>query len=797
MPQLTSLSAGSSPLDPTQPLHYFGLVSSPAAASKIVGCPKTQAASVAVFAGEREPPSASLADTPAAVVNDQSMESSEVQAQESIQIGELNPKERASIQKFIDTMGEGLVQDILNQMQEDPLQPPILFDEAVFRAFAYAEAGAVGVNILSRGAILVATGMLLNRIEDMIKAKRNALKSIPDQQKPQLEKDISKLNKWLTAQRKEFNAQLKTSAGMSLLSVPRGAFAIARIINASSRTADMTGNVFIATSFAGEAIRMHRARKGLKAHTEWTNVLQKGTGTVQQIKTILEEQRRMNAESYEADFTAHLSVIDEFIGSIQEKLNAPSHNIQEILGELKKQGLVVPFKEQPSIRQLKDWCSDPKRQVELNEVRVLKLNRSLMNNDLREIFAGQNLLRIEEFFTAIGKKLKAESPDIPAIVKELQEAGLSIPSENPGVEELQKWLSGPERRSELNKGMIQKREMLSVSLRNALKTLCNKKDAIDRGFLKVSLTRSKGRFAAACVLTALTITLKVLLYVGVGSVAAALALTGYGMIAAIAISAIVGAVYLYVKKPNVFKTYVNGLQLQLFFKNIPLAIQQYRRNYTVLKASKMFVEWEILKFSNKDTALIEKKKVRLDTLERKIKKLDNSVKDMEEKVGELQEKIIEAGWKDFYRHLHARPAIVPTTTEASASVLAERPLKDPTIAVATTEDTATILAETTESSVFVAEQPWKDPTIVPTTTKDTATILAEHLMKDSTILEDEETLKLLAHMGIDPKHMGKFPVQVSQTLRTFFAMGEGATVELAKHQKMKNVPQKQIEAGNG
>jgi hypothetical protein len=698
------------------PLHYFRAVS-PQQTAKIPGCPKTSAAGAATLATVAPPPSSSSSAPPkASPVNVASMEGDEAQAEALIKRGNIDQSQLSNIQSLIDSMGEGMVQDILTQMQDDPLQPPILFDEAVFRAFAHVEAGAVGVNILSRGAVLVATGMLLNRVEDIVKAKKNALTSASKEQEKELKQDIEKLNSWLKAQKKEFHGQIKNSAGMSLLSIPRGTFAIARIINASSRTADMAGNVFIVTSFAGEAIRMHRAAKGVKVHAEWTNALQRDTATLATIRGIVDEQKRLNKAK-----------IEGMLGSVKKKLEGQFPNLPKALDELRGYGLSPPVR--PSLQALREWCSDPKTEEALEAILVKKEGqREEITEQVDEVFAKKMGTEIEQFLSSIENQLQAESPDIAAIKEKLEKAGLKVP-ENLTLEKLTDWVSLMERQWELRPA-AQKTEGLSVSLRNALKTMCEKKNEIDRKFLKFSLTRSKGRFAAACVMTALTITLKVLLYVGVGSAAAGLALTGYGMIAAIGISAIIGAVYLYVKKPNLFKTYAKGVQLQLFFKEIPLAIQRYRKNYTVLKASKLFIELEVLKLSNKDASVIEKKDLELSKLETKIKKLGNSVEKMEERVGALQEKITEAGWKDFYAHLHPKNPAVPTTKE------------------------------------------------------DAATAIAHHL-EDPALLQDEETQKLLMHMGIDPKHIGDDKFEIADTLRTFFAMEEGMAIAVAKQQLKK------------
>lgn len=552
--------------------HHVEVPSSP----DDLGCPKTRNASVSALqslaAAKPVDPLSAESATP---IDEQTVENDELQARALLlQAQSLNPQAAIHAQTLLDEAGDGMVQEILNQMQEDPLQAPIILDEAVFRALAHFEAASVGINILSRATIAIATGMLLNRIDDVIRVKeeKQLQDTDNDKDKKQLQEEVGKLKKWLKAQRKAYNSQLQSTVGMSLLSIPRGAFAIARIIEKTGSTVETTGNVFLVTSFIGEALRMRRAGRGLKTHADWALVVAK----------------------------------------------------------------------------------TPK---EANAI----IARSKENREKQE-----------------------------------------------------------------NADVSEKQEMLSVSLRNALRTMCYKKEAIDRSFLKFSFSRSKWRFTAASVLTILTVSLKIALYMGVASVGAALVVTGYGMVAAIVGSMIIGAIYLYVKKPNLFKTYVNGVQARLFFQNIPLAIQQYRRNYTVLKASKLFVEKEML-LTNKNDVLAEKKQAQFDALQQKIDKLNASITKMETQVADLQESINEAGWKDFYRHLHG---FMP-----------------------------------------------------PITTEDSATILATHLLKDPAIWQDEETKKLLARMGVSLDELHGVPVvQVGELLRAFFAMDEELTVEMARRQ---------------
>lgn len=221
------------------------------------------------------------------------------------------------------------------------------------------------------------------------------------------------------------------------------------------------------------------------------------------------------------------------------------------------------------------------------------------------------------------------------IIRIFKSNHLALATEKPSFEELSTDLKNPDRQAEWNKQMVQNKEELSVSLRNALRSLFSSKSEIDKGFLKVKLNKAKALFSATIFIAALAIVFKILMILGVASVGVLLVASGYGIMAAVLGLAIFGLVYLYVKKPNLFKTYLKGIQAKLLWKEIPLAVQSYRRQYVLFEMSKR---------------LLNKEKT--DGLEKKLKKLDASIKNNEEKIRKLKKKVEEAGWKDYHQRLY-------------------------------------------------------------------------------------------------------------------------------------------------
>jgi len=349
------------------------------------------------------------------------------------------------------------------------------------------------------------------------------------------------------------------------------------------------------------------------------------------------------------------------------------------------------------------------------------------------------------------------------------------------IQELKAYLSSPETPNRLNDAII-KKETLSVSLRNALKALAAKKETIDRDFFKFESHKAKAMFSAATVVTALVITLKVLAIIGVAIAAGALMGTGYGLIAVAIVLFIVGLAYLYYKKPNLFKTFLKGVQARLAFHQVPLMIQRFRRQNAMFEASrvsesirqlsarkeeiarllmktdpitleeipeklrkrmikekidssndqiKVFLE----NYQSEITQRIDKKERKITDLNSKLSGLADSVEKQEKKVEELKARIREAGWKDYVRAL-----------------------------------------------AFPRPKGLEDG-------KDEADILAEFLLQDETLLEDTETAALLKKLNIDLADIYKkssdrqeLIQETASAIRAFFAMDDAETLTMIRKQ---------------
>lgn len=395
----------------------------------------------------------------------------------------------------------------------------------------------------------------------------------------------------------------------------------------------------------------------------------------------------------------------------------------------------------------------------------LKKNKPVLENLLRTTIAELD-----------GVKDSDPKAGVESALNKLKAVGIVIPLEKLSINELKDFLSSPANYSLLNRMMVEKKEAHAVSLRNGLRTFADQKEKIDKGFLQFNLNKAKGLFTAAMVITALTITLKVLAVIGITVAGVVLTATGYGMLVFLLGFMLIGGVYLYVKKPNIFKTYVQGVQARLLFNKIPLAIQNLRRNYAFLEANRISedirglanrilevdklmegkdrtaIEAYIAKHSLKlpknqqgnSEAILKNYREKLDAkktekstqrtaLIEKLQQLSISMEEMEKKVQVLQDRVDQAGWKDFQRHLYGKENVY--------------------------------------------DQQHKEI--------DVSKVFADALMEDS-LLEDSETKKILDYMEIDVKMLKRIPqsasVETARVLRAFFAMEEDSTMKMISKQ---------------
>lgn len=350
--------------------------------------------------------------------------------------------------------------------------------------------------------------------------------------------------------------------------------------------------------------------------------------------------------------------------------------------------------------------------------------------------------------TSFEKKEKALSKAL----ERLKEAGITFPEPILTIEDLQAAIKNPDLRKNMNVMMVKKKEMLSVSLRNGLRTMCQKKYSLDRGFLELAESKAMVFLGYSSVMTAATLIFKLVI---AGAFALlALKTLGFGFLALLGGALGIGACYLYVKKPNVFKSYFQGLQLRLAFWKIPLAIQQFRKNYNLLESMKTSEEiraiWQKVHLvdrllPNSDVKdlpayreelmkAVKKKEEEVGLLNGKIKELNESILHLDERVKPLQEQVYEAGANDFLIHLH----------EGKGAELG--------------------LA-------------------------DDFNVLAEYLLQDATILEDKRTKKILLHMGIDlgqlsDENKDSMIETLAKQIRQFFALDIKETMEFIEGQKL-------------
>lgn len=394
-----------------------------------------------------------------------------------------------------------------------------------------------------------------------------------------------------------------------------------------------------------------------------------------------------------------------------------------------------------------------------------KLNRPQLDNLLKTIH--QDLESAKEATSAIKERAFNES------IKKLAAVGITLSEDISTLEALQEAIANPSTKKPMNVMMVKKKEMLSVSLRNSLKAFVQKKNKIDGAFLQNARNKALILFTESFIYSLAIITLKILFAVGViATMSTVLTSLGYGSIAIVLGLMALGTYYLYLKKPNIFKTYVQGVQVRLAFWKIPLAIQNYRKNCNVLKNIKISEEiktiWtkihlldrfeklsdvkiqqRSLEYRQELLNTVQLKKEELKLLDENIKGLNEWVDYFENKAKPLQERIDEAGGKDFLYHLHGGVEL-DSDTKIELSDLSKPHSKK---------------------------------------YKNDFYLLAEHLIEDATIINDEKTVKILSLMGIDLTDLSRENIEsaidtVAKKIRAFFAMETEDTLSFIEDQKL-------------
>lgn len=563
---------------------------------------------------------------------------------------------------------------------------PFQIEESFIKELPQLELAVVGTNLLSRGAVIFTSGMLLNKIEEAIEAKEQYLASVQNEpERKAIQEEITILKKWVNVRLAIMSSSMKDLALNAVMSSPKAFSAIVVLAKATgtvvSHVIDWAG---LGIGLIGSALSFHASRMNFKAHDAWTALVgTKGEG--ESVDDL--EKRKVN--------------VDKII-------------------ERQKKIFAARF--------------------ESNHPELAKrIKEAAFDLDITA-FSNENW-----------------TPEAETLAK-LKEAGIDLSEIREAVNDLKK------------------KEMLSVSLRKGLLAFNQKKDSIDKGFLQQDVNKSGGLLTLASVLTGGIIVLKSLLLASVIASTVALSVVGYGMLVGVIGGMIFGAVYLYIKKPNIFKTYLKGVQILLAFWNIPRAVQNFRSHYAQLSEMRVsdqindirgrVLEAEgLLKGEGKDKDiesflnkhLPEKKTSGLNVddilkkyvkklkkteaaklkeaehLKQKIAGLNESIDYFEAKIKPLQAEVNAAGWKDFQRSLDRKQEVEAVDDDAS--------------------------------------------------------ILAEYLVKDIGLQEDSETRKLLLHMDINPNTLSKedtedLKVMVAERIRAFFAMETSETMSLISKQNL-------------
>lgn len=528
---------------------------------------------------------------------------------------------------------------------------PFLFKESYVKKNPKMELAVVGTNILSRGSSVITLGMLLNKIQAVITAKKTFLETITDQnERTVLGNEIDILGKWHQFHSELFSTLTSESITDTTFSLPKASAAIISLTKTGSTLAGrLIGWIGMGVGLIGYAYDWICKRNKVDKHDAWAKMLSGADQTAEQIyerqKGIYEKRLKLNLPELE---TFLKSILDHIEAAVEEK----SEVLKDVLQKLKERGIV--FEEEPA---------------------SLAALRTILTN--------------------------------------------------------------PAEKASLNAMMVKKKEMLSVSLRNALKTFIQKKNEIDKGFLLKEEDKASGFCILYAYITTWTIALESLL--ASGTITSAVVTTmlgtiltgmGYGTLVGVVVSVVAGSIYLYLKKPNIFKTYAQGVQLRQAFWNIPLGIQQFRKKWRQLEEMKVcaqvnvlgkrLLEADPLKRKELESKL-KAKEEEWKSLSKQVSELNASISRLEEKVKPLQERIDEAGWKDFQLQFHGKSNKAP---------------------------------------------------------EDVLKILSKYLLQDATILEDDETKKILLSMGVDLNG------DVATKLRAFFAMEVDDKMQMIKNRKL-------------
>ncbi len=232
----------------------------------------------------------------------------------------------------------------------------------------------------------------------------------------------------------------------------------------------------------------------------------------------------------------------------------------------------------------------------------------------------------------------------------LEEKGIDFQERKfTSLEDFKALLADKDFRKEIEEKFLGDEDAINVMTRNAMQALAEVKVKNEKKFFNFKLNASKLNLSLACLSTAVAITLEILAIAGVIAAAGStLAVPGLGFfVLGIAIAAI-GLYFFYKHKPNLFKCYVQGVNLRLAFFQIPTQIRNLQLIKKTAEVKKLThtcsryheLRGELEKKENLEKILNNKKYHRiLEKFHKETLKKIHDYQDENEKVQKLLDKI--------------------------------------------------------------------------------------------------------------------------------------------------------------
>jgi len=592
---------------------------------------------------------------------------------------------------------------------------------------------------LGKGANLIYKRTVLKMVEMEIQAEEEKLLEAPNEKR---QMEIKELKAWLQVQNEFLFEEAETFGVETSTYVPKGVATGAKLFG------KVTPKFLVATygaialfSIAATSYAVHVARKKRKTHAEWVERFkEKPIGEEPITSAIKIELEGGERKDYEVPV-------------------APKEMVEAVNGLLVKRKKALETRMAMSAEEFDNWAIP------------------MANSD--------------KSFEEVKGEFKEKGVG-------LDELKAPIKSK----EELSQALVSPEKK-EVKKEMLQqyveKKQTISVLIRNGLKNLAEKKLKVEKKFLNFKLTKSSISLTFSTIAFVATVVLKALAVASIIAIPTiAIGFTGLGAIAVGVALLLVGLFLLHYYRPNLFSQVIRGVHIRLALNNIPHSFHNFRLSLNKIKQlrkdlelSQMSAQAERLK------ALFEKREIReaknipkevrpllkdfkvsigemlkgreydklLEELERvqeeekskiseeqkklddKITEIEMSVKEWKDRITPLKQRLIHAGWKDFERAVN--------------------------------------LAETAPKTVEGKE--------VPQETLGLLNVLVEGLLHDESYLDPSTRLLLREQLGIDLEKIRErsasdkkqIEEDLKEAFKTFFAMDDRALIRFIKQQKAK------------